>query len=167
MAPDDDVDAGHPTDENFDQALRFAHDLARFRAAATQHQESAGEKPPTLVLADDEPALRRLVRMTLSGEGYEVIEAGTGLEAMATIREHKPRLVLLDVGMPELSGLEICRLIRSDESLKDTWVIVLSGMGHPDDQEEGLRAGADAYLTKPFSPLQLLTVVEAGMARSA
>ena len=78
MATDEDAAAdGQPVDENFDQALRFAHDLARFRAAATPNRASEGEKPPTLVMADDEPALRRLVRTTLSGEGYEVIKAGT------------------------------------------------------------------------------------------
>ena len=166
MAPDD-ASNDHPGDDGFDQALRFARDLARFRAAALPHRASEGEAAATLVIADDQPALRRLVRITLSGEGYEVIEADTGLAALAAIREHKPRLVLLDVDMPELSGLDLCRLIRSDEGLKSTWVIILSGMGHPDDQQAGLNAGADAYLTKPFSPLQLLSFVEAGMEGTA
>jgi CheY-like chemotaxis protein len=91
----------------------------------------------TVVIADDEPSMRLLVHATIESDDYTVVEAVDGAQAWAMIQEHKPSLVLLDVQMPGLSGLEVLQLI-----------------------EAGLIAGADFYLTKPFSPLDLLTRVE-------
>jgi CheY-like chemotaxis protein len=115
---------------------------------------------PTVVIADDESSMRLLVHATIESDDYTVFEASDGTEAWAMVREHKPKLVLLDVQMPGQSGLEVLRRIKGDPSLKTTRVILLTAKAQEADIEAGLIAGADFYLTKPFSPLDLLTRVE-------
>ena len=114
----------------------------------------------TVVIADDEPSLRLLVHATIDSDDHRVVEAGDGVEAWALIQKYKPQLVLLDVEMPWRSGLEVLRLIKADPSLGATRVILLTSNAHESDIEAGLIAGADFYLTKPFSPLDLLARVE-------
>jgi CheY-like chemotaxis protein len=122
--------------------------------------------PPTLqvlrtvLIADDEPSMRLLVHATIESDDYEVVEAADGMEAWAMIQQRKPSLVLLDVQMPGRSGLEVLRSVRADPSLLATRVILLTSKAQEHDVEAGLIAGADFYLTKPFSPLDLLTRVE-------
>jgi CheY-like chemotaxis protein len=113
----------------------------------------------TVLIADDEPSMRLLVHTTIESDGYEVAEATDGDEAWAFIKEHKPQLVLLDIQMPGRNGLEILESIRSDPSLDRTRVILLSAKALAADVAAGLAAGADFYLTKPFSPLELLNRV--------
>ncbi len=115
---------------------------------------------PTVVIADDEPSMRLLVHATIESDDYTVVEAVDGTQAWAMIQEHKPSLVLLDVQMPGLSGLEVLQLIKAEPSLAATRVILLTAKAQESDIEAGLIAGADFYLTKPFSPLDLLTRVE-------
>jgi type IV pilus assembly protein PilB len=114
----------------------------------------------TVVIADDEPSMRLLVHATIESDDYKVIEAADGDQAWSLIQQLKPSLVLLDVQMPGRSGLEILRSIRTDPGLSGTRVILLTGTDHESDIEAGLMAGADFYLTKPFSPLDLITRVE-------
>ncbi len=114
----------------------------------------------TVVIADDESTMRLLVHATIDSDDYTVLEATDGAQAWAMIQEKKPSLVLLDVQMPELSGLEVLRLIKSYPALKKTKVILLTSKAQETDIETGLLAGADFYLTKPFSPLDLLSRVE-------
>jgi CheY-like chemotaxis protein len=114
----------------------------------------------TVVIADDEPSMRLLVHATIESDDYTVVEAVDGTQAWAMIQEHKPSLVLLDVQMPGLSGLEVLQLIKAQPSLAATRVILLTAKAQESDIEAGLIAGADFYLTKPFSPLDLLTRVE-------
>jgi DNA-binding response OmpR family regulator len=114
----------------------------------------------TVLIADDEPSMRLLVHATIESDDYAVIEATDGTEAWAMIREHKPSLVLLDVQMPGRSGLDVLRLVKADKDLVATRVILLTSKAQEGDVEAGLIAGADFYLTKPFSPLDLLTRVE-------
>jgi CheY-like chemotaxis protein len=114
----------------------------------------------TVVIADDEPSMRLLVHATIESDDYRVVEAVDGTQAWAMIQEHKPSLVLLDVQMPGLSGLEVLQLIKGQPSLAATRVILLTAKAQESDIEAGLIAGADFYLTKPFSPLDLLTRVE-------
>jgi CheY-like chemotaxis protein len=114
----------------------------------------------TVLIADDEPTMRLLVHATIESDDYKVIEAGDGNQAWTLIQQHKPALALLDVQMPGRSGLEILRSIRADPSLTGTRVILLTGTDRESDIEAGLMAGADFYLTKPFSPLDLITRVE-------
>ncbi|HUY74056.1 MAG TPA: response regulator [Candidatus Dormibacteraeota bacterium] len=114
----------------------------------------------TVVIADDEPSMRLLVHATIDSDDYDVIEANDGAQAWAMIQERKPSLVLLDVQMPGLNGLEVLHLIKSDPEFKKTKVILLTSKAQETDIETGLLAGADFYLTKPFSPLDLLSRVE-------
>lgn len=115
---------------------------------------------PTVLIADDEPAMRMLVAATIESDAYQVVEARDGNEAWTMIKQHKPALVLLDVQMPGRTGLEILASIKSDPSLKATRVILLTAKALASDVKGGLEGGADLYLTKPFSPLELLTRVE-------
>jgi CheY-like chemotaxis protein len=114
----------------------------------------------TVLIADDEPSLRLLVNATIASDEYEVVEAMDGDEAWTLIRRHHPRVVLLDVQMPGRTGLELTRAIREDPELSKTCVILLTSKAQQADVQAGLDAGADRYLTKPFSPLELLRVVE-------
>ncbi len=104
--------------------------------------------------------MRLLVHATIESEDYLVVEAADGTQAWALINEHKPSLVLLDVQMPGRSGLEVLQLVKADPDLAATRVILLTSKAQESDVEAGLIAGADFYLTKPFSPLDLLTRVE-------
>jgi two-component system response regulator MtrA len=114
----------------------------------------------TVVIADDESSMRLLVHATIESDDYMVVEAADGAEAWALIQKHRPQVALLDVQMPGLSGLEVLRLIKADPGLKATRVILLTSKAQESDIEAGLIAGADFYLTKPFSPLDLLSRVD-------
>jgi DNA-binding response OmpR family regulator len=124
------------------------------------HTPPALEIVRIVVIADDESSIRLLVHATIESDDFVVMEASNGAEAWALIQQHKPGLVLLDVQMPGRSGLEVLRLIKADPDLKATRVILLTSKAQETDVEVGLMAGADFYLTKPFSPLDLLTRVE-------
>jgi CheY-like chemotaxis protein len=119
----------------------------------------------TVLIADDEPSMRLLVRATIESDQYHVLEASDGDEAWAMIKEHRPSVVLLDVQMPGRTGLEVLAMIRSEPSLVATRVIMLTAKALKADVELGLTAGADLYLTKPFSPLDLLTRVDEALGR--
>lgn len=124
--------------------------------ADTTSQRSAH----TVLIADDEPSVRMLVQATIDPDGYNVIEATDGNEAWALILEHRPSLVLLDVRMPGRTGLDILRAIRSEPNLIGTKVILLTASAQESEINAGLVAGADFYLTKPFSPRDLLSRVD-------
>ena len=114
----------------------------------------------TILIADDEASLRLLVSATLSSDRCAIIEAADGEEAWRLIRRHRPAAAILDVQMPGRTGLELARAIRADPDLAGTTVVLLTAKAQTSDVEAGLAAGVDRYLTKPFSPLELLTVVE-------
>jgi CheY-like chemotaxis protein len=114
----------------------------------------------TVLIADDESSIRLLVHASIESDDYTVVEAADGAQAWALTQQLKPSLVLLDVQMPGRSGLEVLRSIKADPNLKATRVILLTSKAQERDIEVGLIAGADFYLTKPFSPLDLLTRVE-------
>ena len=114
----------------------------------------------TVLIADDEPSLRLLVNATIQSDEYDVVEAADGDEAWRLLREHKPCVALLDVQMPGLTGLDLAQAIRSDPELEKTFVVLLTSKAQQTDIQAGLAAGADRYLTKPFSPLELLSLVD-------
>jgi len=116
-----------------------------------------------ILVADDEPRMRRFIRMNLDLEGYRVIEASNGLEAVNRAREDLPDMVLLDVMMPEMNGFEALRLIRETSSVP---VIMLTVKGEEDDRVRGLELGADDYVTKPFSPRELASRIKAVLRRA-
>jgi CheY-like chemotaxis protein len=116
--------------------------------------------PYTVLIADDEPSVRMLVQATIDANGYNVIEATDGNEAWSLIQEHRPSLVLLDVRMPGRTGLEILHAIKAEPNLVATKVILLTASAQESEINAGLVAGADFYLTKPFSPRDLLSKVD-------
>jgi DNA-binding response OmpR family regulator len=116
-------------------------------------------KRQTVLIVDDEPNLRSLVHSTIESPAYQVIEACDGEEAWTLIKERKPALVLLDVRMPRRSGFEVLTAIRADPELRGTQVMILTAAGRQADIDAGILAGADYYLTKPFSPADLLARV--------
>ncbi len=115
----------------------------------------------TILVVDDEPPIVDLVRFTLEDADVRVIEASDGVEALVVARQAVPDLVLLDVQMPRLDGFEVCRQLRREPALARIPVVMLTAAGQEADRARGRAAGADEYLTKPFSPLALLALVEA------
>jgi two-component system KDP operon response regulator KdpE len=111
-----------------------------------------------ILVVDDEPQIRRVMRVTLGGQGYEIVEARSGEEALLRFREHLPDLVLLDLNMPGMGGLETCRQLRAGS---ETPIIVLTVRDTEDEKVSALDAGADDYVTKPFSPRELAGRVRA------
>ncbi len=115
---------------------------------------------PRILVCDNEDVLRDLVRASLGGNGYDLVEARDGDEALALARETKPDLVLLDMMMPGRSGLDVLAELRADPELAGTRVVMLTARTQAVDREAATAAGADRFLTKPFSPLQLAALVE-------
>jgi len=113
-----------------------------------------------VLIADDEPSLRLLVSATIESDLLTVVEAEDGDEAWTLMCEHQPDLALLDIQMPGKTGLEVARAIRADPRLAGTKIIMLSAKAQQADVSAGMVAGADLYLTKPFSPTELLAAVE-------
>ena len=112
-----------------------------------------------LLICDDEPHIRMLLEQTLEeleDEGVEILIAADGEEGLVTIQEEKPDLVFLDVMMPKRSGFEVCELVKQQDDLKSTIIVLLTAKGQEVDRERGRAAGADEYITKPFDPDQLL-----------
>jgi DNA-binding response OmpR family regulator len=121
----------------------------------------------TLVLvADDDPDIRDLVVFKVEQLGVEVLAVGDGQAALDAVRERHPDLAVLDVSMPGLSGIDVCRMIRADPAIATTPVIMLTARVQEQDVEHGFTAGADDYVTKPFSPRELMTRVQSLLARS-
>ena len=119
-----------------------------------------------VLIADDDHVIRLVVNATIVSDKYEVIEASDGEEAWTLVQKSRPTLALLDVGMPGLDGLTLTRRIKESPELAGTRVILLTAQTSPADVQAGKAAGADLYLTKPFSPLELLTAVEQVMGES-
>jgi two-component system KDP operon response regulator KdpE len=118
----------------------------------------------TILIVDDEPQIRRVMRTTLSSNGYSVVEARSGEEALEIMRKERPELVLLDVNMPGMGGLEVCREIR-DQS--DVAIIMLTVRNSEHDKVLALDAGADDYVVKPFSIEELLARIRAALRRTS
>ena len=114
---------------------------------------------PTVLIVDDEPAILELVRFTLEDDQVRVLEASDGLAALDIARAERPALILLDVRMPHLDGVEVCRRLRAEAALGSTRIVMLTAADQEADRARGLAAGADEYLSKPFSPLALLALV--------
>jgi DNA-binding response OmpR family regulator len=108
-----------------------------------------------ILIADDEPNILISLEYLMKRQGYEVLVARDGQEALDQLRAHRPQLVLLDVMMPRKSGFEVCSELRADEAIRDTLVLMLTAKGRDTDVAKGLGVGADAYMTKPFSTKEL------------
>lgn len=123
-------------------------------------RDSAPGNPPALLVVDDEPAMRRFLRLVLEGEGFRVHQAENGRLALAAAAATRPDLVLLDLGLPDLDGVEVIRRLREWTTVP---VIVLSVRDREDDKIEALDAGADDYLTKPFGSGELLARIRVAL----
>ena len=115
----------------------------------------------SVVLAEDDVDIRDLVQLVLEGLDLEVRAVGNGADALAACRDRAPRLLLLDITMPGMNGLEVCRAVRQDPELADLPIILMTARAQSSDVAAGLDAGADAYIIKPFGPLELREHVEA------
>ena len=112
-----------------------------------------------ILIADDEPHISRALSFVLQKEGFSIDVAANGEEALRKIREKRPMVAFLDITMPKMTGLELCREIRSDPDIKGTHIIILTAKGQVLDQQNCMSAGADEYLTKPFSPKEVVARV--------
>jgi len=112
--------------------------------------------PATILVVDDDPVIQKLLAVNFEMEGYRVVTAGDGEEALAQVALEHPDAVVLDVMMPKIDGIEVVRRMRADAGAAAIPVLLLSARAQAKDIAEGLDAGADAYMTKPFEPLDLL-----------
>ena len=119
---------------------------------------------PLVLVADDEPRITKLVAITLSEEGFKVITASNGEEALRLAEEYRPDVVLLDIVMPDMDGIEVMRQLREGRSVP---VVLLTAKGSTSDKAKGLDLGADDYIAKPFHPDELAARVRAVLRRSA
>jgi twitching motility two-component system response regulator PilG len=143
----------------------------RSEAPASAPQSVSSAPPPfakpaakpvqrgTILVVDDSPTVRKLVAMTLERDGYRVMLASNGVEALSEIQDHIPGLIFLDISMPRMDGYQLCKLIRGDPATKNIPVILLSGKDGFFDKVKGRLAGSTEYITKPFEPETLLDVV--------
>jgi CheY-like chemotaxis protein len=115
----------------------------------------------TILIVDDDASIRKLIATTLEDvSGYRLEEAGDGLEAVARALDAEPEIVFLDLEMPRVDGIETCRRMRAEPRLADVTIVVLTGQSGEQAERLAQAAGADVFLTKPFSPLHLLQLVD-------
>jgi CheY-like chemotaxis protein len=125
---------------------------------------------PTVLIVDDEQHIRLLIEQTLEeleDDGVELLTAADGDEALDVIEHQRPDLVFLDVMMPKRNGFDVCRAVKQDLGLSDTTVVLLTAKGQAYDREEGIAAGADRYVTKPFDPDELLRIAREALGMTA
>ncbi len=118
-----------------------------------------------VLVVEDEEDIRELIAYHLRREGYEVLQASNGLDALSLLKEKNPDLVLLDLMLPGMEGLEVCRTIKQDPLTRDVCIIMVTAKEEESDQVLGLGLGADDYVTKPFRPRALMARVEAVLRR--
>jgi len=119
-----------------------------------------------VMVIEDEEALGLMLKYNLEKEGYEVIVENRGAKALGEVEKYAPSVILLDWMLPEISGVEICKLIRAKPDIKDIPIIMLTAKGEEEDKVKGLSAGADDYVTKPFSIPELMARVKANLRRA-
>ena len=113
-----------------------------------------------ILVVDDDPYIQRALSFVLRREGFEVETASDGQEALSRVKEFRPKIMFLDIMIPKMNGFDTCRTIKSDSQLKGTYIIILTAKGQEVDKERGLREGADEYMTKPFSPKEIVAKVK-------
>lgn len=122
-------------------------------------------KTAKILIVEDEPNLRKLLEVIIGKEGYEVITAGNGEEAWDTINQQVPDLLLTDLMMAKMDGIELCRRIRSQSQFDQVPILMLTAKDEQVDKYQGFREGADDYLTKPFDPVELVFRIQAHLRR--
>lgn len=120
----------------------------------------------TILIAEDDEDVRDLVTFKLEQAGLTVLAVADGSTALAAARQHLPDAAVLDIAMPGMSGLDVCRLLRQEPATSDMVIIMLTARVQENDVDSGFAAGADDYIVKPFSPRELLTRVEAQLTKA-
>ncbi len=120
-----------------------------------------------ILIADDEPNILISLEFLMQREGYQVLVARDGVQALATIQSERPALVLLDVMMPGKTGFEVCQAVRADDTLAGVKIVLLTAKGRDTDVAKGVALGADAYVTKPFSTKELAAKVRELLGKGA
>lgn len=123
------------------------------------------ERP--ILVVDDEPYILRSLSFVLERQGYTVVTASDGEDALDKIRKLRPSLVFLDIMLPRKNGYEICAAVREDPELHGTYIVMLSAKGQQIDRERGMLGGADEYMTKPFSPREIVEYVRGIFAKAS
>ncbi len=123
------------------------------------------KKDLKILLVDDEPDILEIVGYNLTNEGYQVITGENGVQAVKLAKKHQPHLIILDVMMPEMDGIEACEIIRANPDLEETVITFFTARGEDYSQVAGFEAGADDYITKPIKPKVLLSKVKALLRR--
>jgi two-component system alkaline phosphatase synthesis response regulator PhoP len=118
-----------------------------------------------ILIADDNENIREALTYLLEDEGYTLSVAKDGAEALRKVKEFRPDILFLDIMMPEINGYDVCRAIKTDPSLKNTYIIMLTAKGQVTEQERGKQVGADEYIVKPFSPMEILTRIKNILAK--
>ncbi|HET9517129.1 MAG TPA: response regulator [Actinoplanes sp.] len=118
-----------------------------------------------VLVADDDDDIRDLVTLKLEQAGFDVIAVEDGQSALEQARSRQPRVAVLDVSMPGLSGIDVCRMLRADATTAQMLIIMLTARVQEEDVEGGFSAGADDYVTKPFSPRELVSRIQASLNR--
>ncbi len=113
-----------------------------------------------ILIADDNENIREALVYLLEDEGYKLWSARDGAETLSKMREVRPDILFLDIMMPEINGYDVCRSIKADPELKKTYVIMLTAKGQVSEQERGKEVGADEYIVKPFSPMEILSKIK-------
>lgn len=122
----------------------------------------AGEK---ILVVDDDPFIVNLIVYNLEQEGYNIIQATNGLEALEKARREKPDLIVLDIMLPKMDGYKVSRILKFDKNYKDIPVLMLTAKVHDMDRQTGMETGADVYMTKPFEPEALVKKVKDLLAK--
>ena len=113
-----------------------------------------------ILIADDNENIREALTYLLEDEGYKLWLAKDGADTLRKVNEVHPDILFLDIMMPEINGYDVCRTIKSDPNLKKTYIIMLTAKGQVAEQERGKSVGADEYIVKPFSPMEILTKIK-------
>ncbi len=113
----------------------------------------------TILIVDDEPAIRRLIRAALQGSGYRLLEEADGVSALETARREQPDLILLDIALPHMSGLEVCRRLKAGPATADVPIFLLTGLVQQVERRAAEDTGADGFIAKPFSPAALVAQI--------
>ena len=117
------------------------------------------KKSPLILVVDDEEPLLKLLRVNLTADGYRVITASNGISALTLLEEQKPDLILMDILMPNMDGYQACSMIKRDKSTRSIPVVMLTGLGYEHNKKLAEEAGADGYITKPFTQKELLDTI--------
>lgn len=125
-----------------------------------------GDMAKKILIADDEPNIVISLEFLLKREGYEVVVARNGVEALVRVRAERPDMAILDVMMPQRNGFEVCQDLRQDPEFKDLRIMMLTAKGRDTEVSKGLALGADVYMTKPFSTRELVAKVKALIDRA-